>query len=234
MPAEVPERASDTGPEGGPIVLSPENRIPDDCPPKPERHRATDDEIERRRIDILLLREDIYRSGKVPKQWNLLEGLRKKGYDIDRKTLQRDLLVIDNDNKFVVNLATVNYNRIIEDMFDHIDFVIEGCDDVIDRKWTQSKIITTDVIDEGGATRTVQKVVTDELAAPRLKAYEIKMTAMKLLADIFKGGIVDAGIALAQRDANVMKHDMQKLRLLIKQKDDLIAELKSHVQKAKQ
>lgn len=53
----------------------------------------------------------------------LLEKMKKKGYKIDRSTLYRDRLAVNQRNSFLRDLSESNYSDYVENMWNDIEFV---------------------------------------------------------------------------------------------------------------
>ena len=188
----------------------------------------TRDEIEKRREQIIQIREDLYRQGKVPDNFMVVKELEKYGYYITDRTIRRDMAEINRENSYVLDLAKWNYNGLVEYMFATLEAIVRDCSDIIATKWTNSKVVVTEEEGENGMKVKKQKIITDELAGPRLQANKTKLDVIKIYVEIFKGGVIDTSIAILSQNVERMRREYDEAMNKIKDQSEIIEKLKNN------
>lgn len=214
--------------EGGQLVLLPN-----------VGGRPAMDETSRRRSLIMTIREDLKLRNIFPDNYRVAHELKRYGIYVDIAVIYKDMKEIHKVNSYVLDMAKYNYNGIIEDVLLRMEMIMRGCDDIIAHKWTNSKVIVTETEaagpDEPMTTRK-QKVVTDELAGPKIQAYAVQKDLLRIYVEILKGGIVDTSIAILSRNVGEQKKALdnalakiQSLEKIVDEKEEVLQKLKSGV-----
>ena len=170
----------------------------------------TADNKEKRLRTLEIILENFEKNEKKPSPKEILSELKKKKFDITRFTLYNDLTQLAVNDPFVKDLASKSYSKIIHDCFDSIEYAERKAREILENKWTRSKIVTRQDPEKGTTTETH---TTEELAEPLLHAIqeirECAVSKVKLL-----GG-------------DVIKVSAKKWSIQRQKDIDIIAELKS-------
>ncbi len=180
-----------------------------------EVYRGFDSQAEtkNRQKFILKLKYDLLRQGIVPDELILVKELEKFGYYLDIPSLRSDMATINIKNNFVRDLVLCNYSNDVEFLMCNLHGVIRNCNEILEKKWTANKIISSEEQNAKGTIVKKQRVVTDEVSSPKIQATKVKLDAINKLAAIYSGGVIDAAIALAQEEADKFAAEMKKLKL---------------------
>jgi vacuolar-type H+-ATPase subunit I/STV1 len=172
-------------------------------------------EIIDRRLKLQDIIADYEIHGKHYTQANLLTKLHKAGYDIDLRTLQRDLDAINAGNDFVTRLATVNYSSFVDNCFKKLDDAESKAIGVYNKKWTQSKHIKKEVPvrseDGHEIVEVTESVITTELAGPKLQALRIYSDIQKIKLEMVSGNLLDDSVAAMTKKFQDMQQKVATL-----------------------
>ena len=192
----------------------------------------TPDQIKDLKSKIIRIRENLKLQGKFPDNFLILKELKKFKYFLKMEELREYMKEFSKDSNFVLELAKWGYNGLVEDVIDRLNMIDRGCDEIIEKKWTKSKVIITEEINNGRRLKK-KKVITNEVAGPKTGALKIQKMTTKVRTDILKGGIIDASVAIFARDAKntaekyrKTMEELDKLEQKIKNNDTIIAKLK--------
>lgn len=96
---------------------------------KSHHRKDVNDIVTRQQVlaDIIF---DLKSENKSDKPKVLLKLMKEKGYDIDRSTLYRDRVAINQRNNFVRDLSESNYSYYIESMWSDIELVKQESQEV--------------------------------------------------------------------------------------------------------
>ena len=186
----------------------------------------TQDEIKERRNKIILVRENIKLQGKVPDRLKILNELKKYGHFPSLQELRGDMIEINRDDTFVIDLATHNYKELIEELYENLNVILRDCDDIMGKKWTNSKVISTEV-GENNRVLKKQQIITTELAEPKTQALGLKKRIIKLQTEIFKSSIIDISIALMDTEIDKIRQEYDEL----KEKQNSLSETIDNIKK---
>lgn len=160
--------------------------------------------LERRAILSTIINE-FEDTGKPYTKVNLLTKLKERGYDIHWRTLHRDLTELNKSNTFVLDIAQKTYSYHLDENFKRLEFIMNGLDDIINTKWTNSKTIQREIPSENGNIVMTEKVTTPEIAEPKLKAYALQKEIIALKFRVFEGDIIDTSVALMLKEFQKIK-----------------------------
>ncbi len=148
-------------------------------------------EINDRRLKLQDIMAEYDLKGKPYTQAQLVKDLHKHKFDIDIRTLRRDLDAVNAGNDFVTKLATVNYSKFVETCFTKLDRIEDAALKIYKKKWTQSKKVTR-VTPDGESEETV---ITAELAAPKIAAQKLMAEVQDMKLKAIGGNILDDSVA---------------------------------------
>ena len=153
-----------------------------------KRKGNNSDNKEKRLMTLEKILEEFDKEDKKASVKELLSELRKRKFIITRSTLYEDMTQLAINDPFVKDLASKSYSKIIHDCFDSIEFVERKAREILEKKWTRSKIVKKK--DSDGLDLT-EIHTTEELAEPHLKAMqeirECAVSKVKLLGgDVIK------------------------------------------------
>lgn len=112
----------------------------------------------------------------TPKE--LLPKMKKRGYNIDRSTLYRDRLAINQRNSFVRDLSESNYSSYIQDMFENIDYVTDEAMQMLTTTGNdKTKILSGKLILEGVRTKT--EILSGKVLDISVELLSKKMRSMR-------------------------------------------------------
>lgn len=163
------------------------------------QNRGSTIEINDRRIKLQDIIADFEMHGQHYTQAKLLSVLAKNGFEIDIRTLQRDIDAINAGNDFVTKLATTNYSSFVDNCFKKLDDAEAKANTIFNKKWTQSKHIKKQVpIKLEGDIETVEvteSVITTELAGPKLQSLKLISDIQKIKLEMVSGNLLDDSVA---------------------------------------
>ena len=182
---------------------------------------------------VLLAIENLKLEGKFPDDHRILNELKKSSYFLSIEELHEVRREINVSSQYVLDLAKYNYNGLVEDIYSRLGIINRGCDEIIAKNWTKSKVSTIEEIGHNGRILKKQKVITVEIPGPKIGALNVQKMAVKVHTEILKGSIIDASVAILAREVNKRSQeynksteDLHKLAEEIDNKNKMIAKLK--------
>lgn len=173
-------------------------------------------EINDRRLKLQDIISDFEMHGQHYTQAKLLSMLLKAGFEIDIRTLRRDLDAISAGNDFVTKLATTNYSSFVDNCFRKLDDAEAKAMTIFNKKWTQSKHTKKEVpmkLDSGIETVEVtESVITTELAGPKLQALRIYSDIQKTKLEMVSGTLLDDSVAAMTKRFQDMQQKTEALQ----------------------
>lgn len=131
------------------------------------KHRGdSQDEAKHRQKMLVGICEKYMQKNENPSDRQLLDDLKKTGYRISRATLYRDKTEVFRGDRFVEDIASCAYSHIVHKCFDNLEFVDRKAREVLNKKWTNSKVVTKQT--ENG--EIIEKTVAEEISSPHIQA----------------------------------------------------------------
>lgn len=165
-------------------------------------------EINDRHLKLQDILAEYELKGKDYTQAQLLSALKKTGFEIDIRTLQRDLDAIASSNQFVTKLATVNYSNFVDTCFKKLDKAETACMKIYNKKWTQSKKVHKET-PNGDFEETV---ITSELAGPKLAAQKLYADIQKIKLEMVSGNLLDDSVAAMTKRFQELQKELETLQ----------------------
>ncbi|MBI5697252.1 MAG: hypothetical protein HZC29_01860 [Thaumarchaeota archaeon] len=156
-------------------------------------------EINDRRLKLQDIISDFEMHGQHYTQAKLVTMLAKNGFEIDIRTLRRDLDAISASNDFVTKLATTNYSSFVDNCFKKLDDAESKAMAIFNKKWTQSKHVKKQVPikiqDDIETVEVTESVITTELAGPKLQSLRLLSDIQKIKLEMVSGTLLDDSVA---------------------------------------
>ncbi len=137
---------------------------------------------------------------------------------VDIRTIYRDLIEINKENSFVLELAQYHYSKMVETAYTNYAWIYNEARKSYLKKWTLSKMITRTSKEE----ETVEEITTEEIAQPKISFLNIMLNSQRFMEDIIDGRSQKISVALLSRrfvelereldEANQYKSKYEKLR----------------------
>ena len=179
------------------------------------RKKNTQELIFKRRLALKDIFDEFDKKQEHPSNQQLLDALekRKPKYTISLDTLVSDKAEIFKTSKFVENLASKSYSRIVEECFNNINFCIQKARDIYSQKWSQSKEVVEEGFDkDGNEISKTTTTTTEELAQPKLLALkEIRECSMAIIK-IISGDSLLVSASMWANHTDKLEQEIVKLQ----------------------
>lgn len=172
---------------------------PDEAKIHNKKKRVPSKRESSKRDKILEILDVMYKDGKVPDSVLISQELHNRGYHLSKKILKRELVAVNNDSDFVLDLARHNYSSMVEYCFENLMLTIRECNKLIEQKWTNDKIVKKSIITDNGETIIEEKISTQDTAGPKLRAMNTRNKSIEIMLNVLKGGVIDVSIALIDK-----------------------------------
>ena len=169
------------------------------------------------------IKHEDYEKGTRLKNTQIIQKMKKMGYaDYNPRMFYRDSVNINKHSTFTQDLITTSYSAYVEQVFSRLSGIEEDAQDVIAKKWTQDKIVTTTNDTDQGMTSTVTTVITEEIASPKLDALKILLKLQEIKHNIITG---DSGMNLSQvmleEKFQTMETEIKRLQAMDSKKEEV-------------
>jgi len=173
------------------------------------KHRGdSQDAAEHRQRILAGICEKYMQKSENPSDRQLLDDLKKTGYRISRATLYRDKTEIFRGDRFVEDIAGSAYSHLIHKCFDNLEFVDRKAREVLNKKWTNSKVVTKQT--ENG--EIIEKTVTEEISGPHIQALRMILDTSVSVTKLLSGDSLLVSASMWARHVDKLEQEIEKLK----------------------
>lgn len=176
------------------------------------RRHTTVEDIEVRRQALLDVILETRKKRKLLTRKAMIDGMKKKGFDVDVATLYRDRTALNRTNNFVRDLAESNYSAIQEDIQEVLDWVEQEAERQYRKTWTNSKTVKKEIPTNEGLVEIEEVTTTGEVAAAKAAFLKIIKEVQELKNKLIHGENIQLSVALLKDKIRKLESENEELK----------------------